>query len=101
MTTVGAREGKNEGVNFFCWNLLCKLERQVIGTLYPRGQAKSERASELPSAREFSDAAATAAEASAASAIVQTKQDSSGDEASSTTAHETDERTNEGPRAMN
>jgi hypothetical protein len=93
MTTVGAREGKNEGVNFFCWNLLCKLERQVIGTLYPRGQAKSER--------EFSDAAATAAEASAASAIVQTKQDSSGDEASSTTAHETDERTNEGPRAMN
>jgi hypothetical protein len=26
-------------------NLLCKLERQVIGTLYPRGQAESERAS--------------------------------------------------------
>jgi hypothetical protein len=43
----------------------------------------------------LSVAAATAAEATAAAAIVQTKQDSFGDEASSTTAHETDEPTNE------
>jgi len=43
----------------------------------------------------LSVAAATAEEATAAAAIVQTKQDSFGDEASSTTAHETDEPTNE------
>ncbi len=75
-----------------CVNLRDKSSGHYTQEDRPRA---SERASELPSARELSVAAATAAEATAAAAIVQTKQDSFGDEASSTTAHETDEPTNE------